>query len=242
VLTPLPIDDVLPSIIAALREQPTLVLCAPPGAGKTTRVPPAILDAGLAGDDTILVLQPRRVAARATAARMSVERQTKLGEEIGYRVRFESKVSKRTRIEVVTEGILLRRLLSDSFLDGVSVVVFDEFHERSLASDLALGMVRQVQEIRPELKVVVMSATLAAEPIARYLGNAPIIASEGRMFPKFAIGPNSKDGQAMRSQRLRFQKHFGKRRGIAWSFSLAWERFGMRPAGWKRGPRSRTCC
>lgn len=182
-LTPLPIDDVLPRIIAALREQPTLVLCAPPGAGKTTRVPPAILDAGLAGEGTILVLQPRRVAARATAARMSVERQSKLGEEIGYRVRFESKVSKRTRIEVVTEGILLRRLLSDSFLDGVSVVVFDEFHERSLASDLALGMVRQVQEIRPELKVVVMSATLAAEPIARYLGNAPIIASEGRMFP-----------------------------------------------------------
>lgn len=182
-LKPLPIDDVLADVVARLRQASSLVLCAPPGAGKTTRVPPALLDGGIAGAGKILVLQPRRVAARATAARISAERGSPLGEETGYRVRFEAKAGKATRIEIVTEGILLRRLLSDSFLDGVSCVVFDEFHERSLAADLTLGMVRQVQELRPELKIVVMSATLAAEPVAKYLGGAPVVVSEGRTFP-----------------------------------------------------------
>ncbi len=190
-LSNLPIDEVLPQVVAALREHGRLVLCAPPGAGKTTRVPPALLDAGLATDGVILVLQPRRVAARATAARMSAERGTQLGDDIGYRVRFESRVSKATRIEVITEGILLRRLLSDPFLEGVAVVVFDEFHERSLASDLALGMVTQVREVRPELKIIVMSATLAAEPVAAYLQDAPIVRSEGRLFPvKYQYWPD----------------------------------------------------
>jgi ATP-dependent helicase HrpB len=141
------------------------------------------LDAGLAGDERILVLQPRRVAARATAARMSWERGTRLGEDVGYRVRMESQVSARTRIEVITEGILLRRLLDDPFLDGVAIVIFDEFHERSLASDLALGMLQQVRQVRNDLKLLVMSATLAAEPVAAYLGNAPIVRSDGRLFP-----------------------------------------------------------
>jgi len=183
-LTPLPIDDVLPALVDALRGSSSVVLRAPPGAGKTTRVPPAVLDAGLAGAGKIVVLQPRRIAARATAARISEERGSRLGEEIGYQVRFESRAGRRTRIEIVTEGIMLRTLADNPFLEGISVVVFDEFHERSLASDLALGMVRQVQQsVRPELKIIVMSATLAAEPIAAYLHHCPIVESSGRMFP-----------------------------------------------------------
>lgn len=183
-LLPLPIDDVLPQVVAALRESPCAVLRAPPGAGKTTRVPPALLDAGLAGNGKVLVLQPRRVAARATAARMSSERGTRLGEEVGYQVRFDSRIGPRTKIEVITEGILLRMLHEQPFLEGIASVIFDEFHERSLSSDLALGMVRQIQQsVRPDLKVLVMSATLAAEPIAAYLGGCPVVESAGRMFP-----------------------------------------------------------
>src|SRR6266550_6812235 len=161
-LSALPIDEVLEEAVAHLRKSAAVVLKAPPGAGKTTRVPPAILDAGLAASGKILVLQPRRVAARASAARIATERGVRLGEEIGYQVRFESRVGSRTRIAIITEGILLRRLLDDPFLSDVAAVVFDEFHERSLASDLALAMVRQIQQtVRPDLKIVVMSATLA---------------------------------------------------------------------------------
>ena len=182
-LPPLPIDEVLPQIVSALQRSNCAVLRAPPGAGKTTRVPPALLEAGLADGGKILVLQPRRVAARAAAARMSAERGTRLGDEIGFQVRFESKTGPRTRIEVITEGILLRMLLDSPFLPGIAAVIFDEFHERSLSSDLALGMVRQIQQsVRPELRVLVMSATLAAEPIANYLGGCPIIESRGRVF------------------------------------------------------------
>jgi ATP-dependent helicase HrpB len=180
----LPIDAVLPDVVAGLRTASSLVLSAPPGAGKTTRVPPALLAAGLPGTGKILVLQPRRVAARATAARIAAERAWRLGEEVGYRVRFESRAGPQTRIEMITEGILLRRLLDEPFLPDVGIVVFDEFHQRSLASDLALAMVREVQQsVRPELRVVVMSATLASGPIATYLGGCPIIESTGRTFP-----------------------------------------------------------
>jgi ATP-dependent helicase HrpB len=183
-LSPLPIDDCLGDVIARLRDSSALVLRAPPGAGKTTRVPPALLHAGLAEKGKIVVLQPRRVATRATAARIAYEQGWRLGDEVGYQVRFESKSGPRTRIEIVTEGILLRRLLDEPFLPDTAVVVFDEFHERSLASDLSLAMVRQVQQsVRPELRIVVMSATLAAEPIARYLGGAPTVESAGRVFP-----------------------------------------------------------
>lgn len=183
-LTKLPIDDVLPQVIASLRASSAVVLRAPPGAGKTTRVPPAILDAGLAEGGRILVLQPRRVATRASAARIAAERGTSLGEEIGYQVRFESRISQRTRIAVITEGILLRQLLDDPFLPEVRAVIIDEFHERSLASDLALAMVRQIQQsVRPDLKIIVMSATLAALPIAKYLGDCPVVDSQGRSFP-----------------------------------------------------------
>lgn len=183
-LPALPIDAVLPRLVAALREQPNVVLRAPTGAGKTTRVPPAIWKAGLASEGQIIMLQPRRVAARAAARRMCAEQGCRLGDEIGYQVRFDQQVGPRTRIQVVTEGILLRRLQDDPFLERGAVVIFDEFHERSLNSDLALGMVRRVQQtVRPDLKLVVMSATLDPRPIADYLGGCPIVESEGRLHP-----------------------------------------------------------
>ncbi len=183
-LSPLPIDDVLPELIEKLRGSGALVLQAPTGAGKTTRVPPAILDSGLAGSGQIVMLEPRRVAARASAARMAVERKVRLGQEVGYQVRFDSRQSRDTRILVVTEGILLRKLQMDPFLEGIGAIVFDEFHERNLNSDLALGMVARIQrEIRPDLKLVVMSATLDPTPISHYLDGCPIISSQGRTYP-----------------------------------------------------------
>lgn len=183
-LVPLPIDAVLPDLIASLRTHPSAVLQAPTGAGKTTRVPPALLDAGLAGAGRIVMLEPRRLAARAAARRMSNERGTPLGGEVGYQVRFDSKCGRATRILAVTPGILLRLLHDDPFLEKISVVIFDEFHERGLDSDLAFGMARLVQQtVRPDLRLVVMSATLATAPIAAYLGGCPVVASEGRLFP-----------------------------------------------------------
>lgn len=178
----LPIDDVLPDIVAAVRERRTCVLVAPPGAGKTTRVPGALLDAGCI-DGTIVVLQPRRLAARLAAARIASERGVQLGSEVGYQVRFDRKISAATRIELVTEGVLTRRLLNDPELRGVGCVIIDEFHERHLDGDLALALVERLRAKRPELALVVMSATLDAEPVAAYLNDAPIVRSEGRTFP-----------------------------------------------------------
>ncbi len=130
------------------------------------------------------MLEPRRIAARASARRIAYERGVRLGDEVGYRVRFDEQVSDATRMHVVTDGILLRRLQSDPFLEGIGVVIFDEFHERNLNSDLALGMVRRVQQtVRPDLKIVVMSATFDVTPIAKFLGDCPIIESQGRLFP-----------------------------------------------------------
>jgi ATP-dependent helicase HrpB len=181
---PLPIDTVLPELVDALRRGPNAVLRAPTGAGKTTRLPPALLDAGLAGDKQIVVLEPRRLAARAAARWMAQERGGRLGDEVGYRVRFDRQCGRQTRILAVTPGILLRRLQDEPFLESIGIVVFDEFHERSLENDLSLGLVRLVQQtVRPELRIVVMSATLAVEEAARYLDNCPIITSEGRLHP-----------------------------------------------------------
>ncbi|GIW85823.1 MAG: ATP-dependent helicase HrpB [Isosphaeraceae bacterium] len=175
----LPIDAHLPAIVAAVRAAGRVVVVAPPGSGKTTRLPPALLDAaGLltAPHDQVLVLQPRRVAARAAADRIAAERGTRVGDEVGYQIRFERRVGPRTRLAVITEGILTRRLLVDPELAGVGAVVLDEFHERSIHVDLALGLVREVAEtIRPDLKIVVMSATLDARRVADYLGGAPIL-------------------------------------------------------------------
>jgi ATP-dependent helicase HrpB len=180
----LPIDEVLPRIIAALARGNCAVLRAPTGAGKTTRVPPALLDAGLAGKGQILLLQPRRIAARAAAWRMADERGTPLGQEIGYQVRFERKASRQTRILALTEGLLVRMLQDDPLLEHVGLIVFDEFHERTLDADLALAIVRRLQtEVRPDLKLLVMSATLDPAPIARFLGGCPQIESVGRLHP-----------------------------------------------------------
>lgn len=175
----LPIDAVLPELIAKLRESGAVVLQAPTGAGKTTRVPPALIDG-----KQILLLEPRRVAARAAARRMAIENGTALGDRFGYHVRFDKKASSQSKVIAVTPGILLRLLQEDPFLEHVGTILFDEFHERGLESDLALGMVKLLRAtVRPDLRTVVMSATLDTHAIANYLGNCPIVASEGRSFP-----------------------------------------------------------
>lgn len=182
-MIPLPIDPVLPQLLDALRRQSSVVLRAPTGAGKTTRVPPALLDANLTSQ-RIVMLEPRRLAARAAARRMSAERGQRLGDAIGFQVRFERQFGRHTRILVVTPGILLRMLHDDPFLESVGAVIFDEFHERGLEVDLALGIIRLLQQtVRPDLRIVVMSATIQVDAVAGYLGNCPVIASEGRTFP-----------------------------------------------------------
>lgn len=180
-MQPLPIDDALPELLRALTEHRVAVLVAPPGAGKTTRVPGALRDAGITADE-LVVLQPRRLAARLAATRVAHERGGPLGQEVGYEVRFDRKVSAATRLRFVTEGVLVRQLLGDPHLRGVGAVLIDEFHERHLEADLALALVARLRLARPELALVVMSATLDAEPVARFLG-APVVHSQGRMFP-----------------------------------------------------------
>jgi ATP-dependent helicase HrpB len=180
----LPIDDALPALTAALRHRHAAVLVAPPGAGKTTRVPLVLFEEPWAAGKKILVLEPRRLAARAAAERMAATLKQSVGETVGLRVRFGSKVSRRTRIEVVTEGIFTRLILDDPSLDGIAAVLFDEFHERSLDADLGLALARDVQlGLRDDLKLLAMSATLDGARVARLLGDAPVIESEGRAFP-----------------------------------------------------------
>jgi len=178
---PLPIDPLLPDVVAALRASPSLVVEAPPGAGKTTRVPRALLESGLVPGE-IVVLEPRRLAARLAARRVADELGERPGETVGWQVRFEDVSSPRTRIRYVTEGLLTRRLLSAPTLPGVGAVILDEIHERHLQGDLALALLSRLQRTsRPELRIVAMSATLDAGPIARFLG-ATALRSEGRRF------------------------------------------------------------
>lgn len=180
----LPIWRIHADLVRQLQAHPRLVLVAPTGSGKTTQVPQMVLEAGLAGPKRVVVLQPRRVAARSLAARVAWERKCRLGADVGYQVRFEDVTSLGTRICFVTEGILLRWLQDDPTLPDIGAILFDEFHERNLLSDVALALVKQIQATnRPDLRLVVMSATLEAEPVAAYLGNCPILISEGQSFP-----------------------------------------------------------
>ncbi len=177
----LPVDAVLPQVAAGLREWKNLVLEAPPGAGKTTRVPAALLDA-FAGE--VLVLEPRRLAARLAARRVAEERGEAVGRTVGYQVRFEQVGGQQTRLKFLTEGVLTRRMLSDPRLKGVSAVVLDEFHERHLEGDLALALLRRLQaSSRPDLRLLGMSATLDGAAVAQFLDNCPVIRSEGRLYP-----------------------------------------------------------
>ncbi len=179
----LPIDSVLPDLKSTLARHRSAVLLAPPGAGKTTRVPLALLEESWLAGQRIIVLEPRRLAARAAALRLAEQLGEPVGRRVGYRIRFESKVSALTRIEVVTEGILTRRLQQDPELEGVGLVIFDEFHERHLESDLALALCRDAQvALRDDLRLLVMSATLDGGRVAEHL-QAPLVASEGRCHP-----------------------------------------------------------
>jgi ATP-dependent helicase HrpB len=186
--TALPIWKIHADILRTLQTGNRLVLVAPTGSGKTTQVPQMLLDAGIAGGKMIVVLQPRRVAARTVATRVAWERGGKLGAEVGYQIRFDDHTSVGTRICFVTEGILLRWLQDDRTLSNIGAVVFDEFHERNLLSDVALALVKHLQHTqRPELVMLVMSATLDAEPVAAYLQPCPILISEGQCYP-VAVG------------------------------------------------------
>ncbi|HVM95944.1 MAG TPA: DEAD/DEAH box helicase, partial [Candidatus Acidoferrales bacterium] len=176
----LPIDALLPDVVDSLRRSSRLVLRAAPGAGKTTHVPSALLDAGIAGSKQIVVLEPRRIAASAAAEFVARARGQNVGAEVGYRVRFERRGGPATRLWFLTEGVLGRQLTRDPFLEDVGVVVLDEFHERHLQGDVALAVIRELQEtVRPDLKLAVMSATLETDRLAAYLGGCPILTSEG---------------------------------------------------------------
>ncbi len=188
-MTSLPIHAVLEPLKAALVASNAVVLAAPPGAGKTTVVPLALLDQEWLGDGRVLVLEPRRLAARAAAERMAATLGEQPGETVGYRTRLQSRIGPRTRIEVITEGVFTRMILDDPGLEGVGAVLFDEFHERSLDADLGLALARESQAIlREDLRLLVMSATLDIAGVSRLLAApdgtpAPVIEAEGRMFP-----------------------------------------------------------
>ncbi len=179
----LPIDSLLPEIVSSLCRRPNLIVEAPPGAGKTTRVPPAILESGLSEGGEVWVLEPRRLAANLAARRVAEEYGEPVGETVGFQVRFETVASPKTRLLFLTEGVLARRMLSDPNLRAVSVVILDEFHERHLQTDFALAWLRWLQRSRrPDLHIVVMSATLEADPLSSYLDTCPVLRAEGRRF------------------------------------------------------------
>src|SRR5690349_6140401 len=180
----LPIDDVLPELRRALAGHSSVVLQAPPGAGKSTVVPLALLGEEWARGKRLIMLEPRRLAARAVAQRMAASLRESVGQTVGYRMRLDTQVSRSTRIEVVTEGVLTRMLQSDPSLEGVAAVIFDEFHERSLQADLGLALSMDARDnLSPDLRLIVMSATLDGERVAALLGDAPIVSAQGRMFP-----------------------------------------------------------
>ncbi|HVN47854.1 MAG TPA: DEAD/DEAH box helicase, partial [Bacteroidota bacterium] len=180
----LPIDETLPELKARFEKQANLVLSAAPGAGKTTRVPLALLDERCLAGKKIIMLEPRRLAARRAAEFMSATLEEKVGTTVGYRIRGDAMVSKATRIEVVTEGILTRMLQQEPDLPEAALIIFDEFHERSINADLGLALALDVQEhLRSDLRILVMSATLDVDAVSTLMKNAPVVTSEGRIFP-----------------------------------------------------------
>jgi len=203
VLEPLPIDEHLPAILDLVRARRAVVVVAPPGAGKTTRVAPA-----LAVDGPVILLQPRRIAARSLARRIAAEREWTLGNEVGWQVRFERRFSGSTRVLVATEGILTRRLQGDPLLSGFRTVILDEFHERTLHADLGLALARQASVARPELRVVVMSATLDAGRVARFLDDCPVVEVSGRLHPiEVEYAPRATPVEAIRQTLSRTTGH-----------------------------------
>lgn len=219
-MTALPIEAALPELRAKLAASPSLVLQAPPGAGKTTGVPLALLQEPWLAGRSILMLEPRRLAARAAAARMASVRGERVGEVVGYRIRFDSKVSARTRIEVMTEGILTRRLQSDPALDGVGLVIFDEFHERHLHADLALALTLDSRRnLREDLKILVMSATLDGAAVSQLLDHAPIVTSEGRSYPvDVRYAPVASDARIAESVSAEIAKALAQHEGDVLAF------------------------
>ena len=180
----LPIHEVLQEIKDKLQKHNILILQAPPGAGKSTVLPVELLLESWLGDNKILMLEPRKLAAKSVASRLAALLKEELGETVGFRIRFESKTSSKTKLEVLTEGMLTNILQQNSTLDGIGLIIFDEFHERSLHSDLALALCLDIQNIlRPDLRILIMSATLDGQAISSLLGNAPIVTSSGRQFP-----------------------------------------------------------
>src|SRR5271168_618861 len=182
-LADFPINTALPALGVALTRRRRVLLEAPPGAGKSTIAPLFLLDSAWLGDQKILMLEPRRIAARAVAGRMAQLLGEPVGRRVGFRTRLETRVSRETRVEVVTEGILTRMLQDDSGLPGIGCVIFDEFHERSLNADLGLALSIECQQnLREDLRLLVMSATLDSQPIAKMLGGAPVVTAHGRSF------------------------------------------------------------
>lgn len=200
-MTDLPITQILPQLLITMQAHPNTVLSAPPGAGKTTRVPLALLNSIPPQDGRIIMLEPRRIAAVSAARYMAQSLGEQVGQTVGYTIRFENKISAATRIEVVTEGVLTRRIQNDPELTGVACVIFDEFHERSIQADLGLALCLETQAaLRPDLKLLVMSATLDCGPIARLLGDAPVVVSQGRAFPVQVLYPVVSDTQPLARQ------------------------------------------
>ncbi len=180
----LPIYELEDSIVSALRHKPRLILQAPTGSGKSTQVPQILLDHGVPGAGSIVVLQPRRLATRLLAQRVAAERRGRIGAEVGYQIRFENVTSRETRIRFVTEGVLLRQLIDDPTLREVGVLIFDEFHERHLYGDITLARALDLQAgARPDLRIIVMSATLETDRLEKFLAPCPILASAGRQHP-----------------------------------------------------------
>jgi ATP-dependent helicase HrpB len=184
----LPVDEFIPSILSSLQKNSSLVVSAEPGAGKTTRIPPACVSVI---QKKIIVLQPRRLAAKSSAERIAEEQHWSLGSEVGYTVRFENISNSNTKILFLTEALLTRRLLSDPLLSDVGLVIFDEFHERSIHSDVALGLIRELQALeRPDLKIIVMSATIDTKAVSNFLENCPIFLVPGKVNPIETIYDN----------------------------------------------------